>query len=134
MTQIVPQIMYPYPHPHPPPPLPSPPPSQNNGLMDRLKYIPFLGLIDPIVLLAIVAIPIIALLGIHSLIMPLVPIAIYLLSIFFPIGASGKRRKKRYITDDNALLNQINDNFNNALTRYEVITNYNHNSLNNSLF
>ncbi|XP_074605586.1 uncharacterized protein LOC141858668 isoform X1 [Brevipalpus obovatus] len=60
-----------------------------------------LGFVDPLIVVAVIAIPLLALLALGSLMMPMVPIFIYLLTIFCPVGGSGRR--KRDITDDSLL-------------------------------
>lgn len=57
----------------------------------------FLGFIDPIILLAIIAVPVIAMLGFGSLIMPFIPVIIYVLNIFFPVAGSGRKRTRRHL-------------------------------------
>jgi len=55
--------------------------------------------VDPLIIIAIFAIPVLGLLGFAALIMPLIPIAIYLISLFFPIGGAAGRRKRDLIME-----------------------------------
>lgn len=47
-------------------------------------FIPFFGYVDPILLIAIVAFPVLCTLGITSLLMPIIPIVIYIIGLIFP--------------------------------------------------
>lgn len=47
-------------------------------------FIPFFGYVDPIVLIAIVAFPVLCTLGVTSLLMPVIPIVIYIIGLIFP--------------------------------------------------
>ncbi|KAH9388595.1 hypothetical protein TYRP_007937 [Tyrophagus putrescentiae] len=49
-------------------------------------------MVDPLIIIALIALPTIGMLGISSLIMPLIPIGIYLIQQFFPAGAGRRRR------------------------------------------
>lgn len=52
-------------------------------------FIPFFGYVDPVVLIAIVAFPVLCTLGITSLMMPLIPILIYIVGLIFPSSRTG---------------------------------------------
>ncbi|KAI1307215.1 hypothetical protein HDE_00829 [Halotydeus destructor] len=69
-------------------PMPQHPPYPS----DR-TYVPLLGQIDPFLIIAIVAIPVLTSLGFTSLVMPLIPIFIYLINMFFGPGGSGRKRR-----------------------------------------
>ena len=47
-------------------------------------FVPFFGYIDPIILIAIVAFPVLCTLGVTSLLMPIIPIVIYIIGLIFP--------------------------------------------------
>jgi hypothetical protein len=68
-----------------------------NALSSLVARNSFLGFIDPIIVLAIVAVPVITMLGLGSLIMPFIPVIIYVLNIFFPVGGSGRKRNRRHL-------------------------------------
>lgn len=88
----------PMPYHYPPPPAHMyhlPPPHYPPAFHERMSYIPFLGYVDPLVIIAIIALPVLGTLGVTSLIMPLIPIAIYIINLFFPAGAAGKKRRRR---------------------------------------
>lgn len=57
-------------------------------------FIPFFGYIDPIVLITIVAFPVLCTLGITSLLMPVIPIVIYILGLIFPSSRKMKLKMK----------------------------------------
>ena len=81
----------------------------HNALNSMMNRNSFLGFVDPLIIVAIIAIPVIAMLGFSSVIMPFIPVIIYVLNIFFPIGTSAGR-KKRSIALDRFCLNIANEN------------------------
>nr|XP_046911117.1 uncharacterized protein LOC124492300 [Dermatophagoides farinae] len=54
-------------------------------------------MVDPLIIIALIALPTIGMLGLSSLIMPLIPIGIYVIQQFFPTGA-GRRRRRRSLS------------------------------------
>lgn len=67
------------------------------GLQQSNKaFIPFFGYVDPIILIAIVAFPVLCTLGITSLLMPIIPIVIYIIGLIFP--SSRKLVKSQNLT------------------------------------
>ena len=57
-------------------------------------FVPFFGYIDPIVLISIVAFPVLCTLGVTSLMMPLIPILIYIVGLIFPSTKKSKLKLK----------------------------------------
>ncbi|XP_053211829.1 uncharacterized protein LOC128395422 [Panonychus citri] len=88
-------ILFPYHFPggQYPPPIQHPPGPAKSFLPSEKSFLS-LGFIDPLVLIAVVALPLLTLLAFGAIMMPLVPIFIYMLSIFFP-AAAGKRKKRQ---------------------------------------
>uniref|UniRef100_T1KFU9 Uncharacterized protein n=1 Tax=Tetranychus urticae TaxID=32264 RepID=T1KFU9_TETUR len=86
-------ILFPYHFPSNqyPPPIHQPGPPRS--FLPGEKSLLSLGFVDPLVLIAVIALPILTLLGIGAIMMPLVPIFIYMLSVFSP--AAGKRKKRQ---------------------------------------
>lgn len=67
-----------------------------HALSNMMNRNSFLGFVDPLIIIAFIAIPVIAMLGFSSVIMPFIPVIIYVLNIFFPVSAaSGRKRKRR---------------------------------------
>lgn len=94
-----------HPQPHP---MPYPPPQMHPHMThDRMSYIPFIGYVDPLIVIAIIALPVLGTLGVTSLLMPLIPIAIYLLNLFFPAGSGRKRRRRRHSPSARPLLDPL---------------------------
>lgn len=56
----------------------------NGGNPSNKAFIPFFGYVDPVVLIAIVAFPVLCTLGVTSLLMPIIPIVIYIIGLIFP--------------------------------------------------
>ncbi|KAI2797850.1 hypothetical protein BLOT_015270 [Blomia tropicalis] len=52
-------------------------------------------MVDPLIIIALIALPTIGMLGVSSLIMPLIPIGIYLIQQFFPASTGRRRRRRR---------------------------------------
>ena len=77
-----------------------------NALSSMMARNSFLGFVDPLILLAIIAVPVIAMLGFGSLIMPFIPVIIYVLNIFFPVGNSARKRYRRHHSSATSWLNQ----------------------------
>ncbi|XP_074603006.1 uncharacterized protein LOC141856560 [Brevipalpus obovatus] len=57
-------------------------------------YVPVVNLVDPLVIIAIFALPLLGLLGIGAFLFPLLPIGIYLLITYLPSGAAAGRKKR----------------------------------------
>lgn len=107
----------PYPPPYPPyPPFPGPgyiagsfggqqPVQGYQGAASTTgkAFVPFFGYVDPILLIAIVAFPVLGTLGVTSLLMPIIPIVIYIISLIFPSGS-----KMRIKTQNNLMRNSAN--------------------------
>ena len=86
-----------------------------HAIQNMMNRNSFLGFVDPLIIVAVIAIPVIAMLGFSSVVMPFIPVIIYILNIFFPLNAaSGRRRKKRSISLDRfcPLLNDLTADFN----------------------
>lgn len=62
------------------------------GTPSNKAFIPFFGYVDPIVLIAIVAFPVLCTLGVTSLLMPIIPIVIYIIGLIFP----STRKRNRF--------------------------------------
>ena len=59
----------------------------SGGSPSNKAFIPFFGYVDPVVLIAIVAFPVLCTLGVTSLLMPIIPIVIYIIGLIFPSTA-----------------------------------------------
>jgi len=57
-------------------------------------FIPFFGYIDPIILIALVAFPVLCTLGVTALMMPVIPILIYIVGLIFPSSSSSRMKFK----------------------------------------
>ena len=81
----------------------------NGGTPSNKAFIPFFGYVDPVVLIAIVAFPVLCTLGVTSLLMPIIPIVIYIIGLIFPstkkrnrLPASRINSRMRHATDPSA--------------------------------
>ena len=67
----------------------------NAGTPANKAFIPFFGYVDPVVLIAIVAFPVLCTLGVTSLLMPIIPIVIYIIGLIFPSTAKSRNPASR---------------------------------------
>jgi hypothetical protein len=78
----------------------------NGGTPSNKAFIPFFGYVDPVVLIAIVAFPVLCTLGVTSLLMPIIPIVIYIIGLIFP---STRRRTRFPSLRTNSRMRQVSD-------------------------
>lgn len=76
-------------------------------------FVPVVNLVDPLVIIAIFALPLLGLLGIGAFLFPLLPIGIYLLITYLPGTAAG--RKKRSSSGSEKVVNDVFKKFMKAL-------------------
>lgn len=76
----------------------------------KKAFIPFFGYVDPILLIAIVAFPILGTLGITSLLMPIIPIVIYIIGLIFPSSRKYLKARNKLNQSTEAITMEENKN------------------------